>query len=108
MENNKFKSVLQEKVNKDRENAKKDEELRKEFGIEAGRTVGIKVHKDNILVSLWNISLDIIRFIMKVVIFGLAAVGAYAIINPSSREVLLIILRESIEQIRVFAPFLPI
>ena len=44
MEDNKFKSVLQERVNKDKENAKKDAELRKQFGIEDGRTVGIKVH----------------------------------------------------------------
>ena len=45
MEDNKFKSVLQERVNKDKENAKKDAELRIKFGIDDCRTVVFKVHK---------------------------------------------------------------
>ena len=108
MEDNKFKSVLQERVNKDKENAKKDAELRKQFGIEAGRTVGIKVHKENIMGTIWRILSDIIQTILKIVLLCFAMIGVLSILHPDIREILLISLKDCMEQIKVFAPFLPI
>lgn len=108
MEDNKFKSVLQERVNKDKENAKKDAELRKQFGIEDGRTVGIKVHKENIMGTIWRILSDIIQTILKIVLLCFAMIGVLSILHPDIREILLISLKDCMEQIKVFAPFLPI
>lgn len=107
-QNKKFNSVLQDRVNKDKEIEQKNNELRKEFGIEEGRTVGIKVQKDNALIGIWKIIKDIIGSIASVAIIALAIVGAIALIHPSTRELLLIIWKDSLEQIKTFAPFLPI
>lgn len=108
MEDNKFKSVLQERVNKEKENIKKDAELRKQFGIEDGRTVGIKIHKENVMDTAWRILSDIIQTIFKIVLLGLAMIGVLSILHPDTREILMISLKDCIEQIKVFAPFLPI
>lgn len=107
-QNKKFNSVLQDRVNKDKEIEQKNNELRKEFGIEEGRTVGIKVQKDNALIGIWKIIKDIIGSIASVAIIALAIVGAIALIHPGTRELLLIIWKDSLEQIKTFAPFLPI
>ena len=70
MENNsKFKPVLQERVDRDKENAKKDAELRKEFGIKDGRTVGIKTYKESAITSIWKILCKIVTFIATVILF---------------------------------------
>jgi hypothetical protein len=82
--------------------------LREEYGIEDGRTVGIKIHKESVFVGIWKVLSEIIQFLLKILLYGLAVVGALAIIHPNSREILIIILKESLEQIKVFAPFLPI
>lgn len=108
MEDNKFKSVLQKRVNQDKENAKKDAELRKQYGIEDGRTVGINIHKENFIATLWRILSEIIRTLIRICIFGLALVGVLSLLHPDLREILLIVLKDSLEQIKVFAPFLPI
>jgi len=107
-QNKKFNSVLQERVNKDKEIEQKNDELRKEYGIEEGRTVGIKVQKDNAIIGIWKVMKDIIRSISSVIIIALAIVGAISLIHPGTRELLLIIWKDSLEQIKTFAPFLPI
>ncbi|WP_097005325.1 hypothetical protein [Lacrimispora amygdalina] len=108
MENNKFKSVLQERVNKDKEDAKKDAELRKQYGIENGRTVGIKIQKQSIVMAIWKILCDIFRLVLKFLLIGLVLIGFMSVVHPDLREILVIILKNSLEQIKAFAPFLPI
>ena len=85
MENNmKFKPVLQERVDKDKENAKKDAELRKEFGIVC----------------------RIVTFIATVVIFVLAFIGVAALVHPDSRKIMFDIWVETMSQLEAFLPFL--
>ena len=106
MENSKFKPVLQIKVDKNKENAEKDEALRKEFGIEEGRNVGIKTYKDSTIVGIWKILEDIIRFLATAVILVLAAIGIIALLHPEARAVMLTIEKETVEQLQTFLPFL--
>lgn len=106
MAESKFKSVLQDRVNKDKENAAKDAALRKEYGIEDGRTVGIKTHKDSIVVGIWKVLLDIIRLIATILILILASIGVIALMHPDSRAVLLSIKSETFKQLGQFIPFL--
>lgn len=107
MENNmKFKPVLQERVDKDKENAKKDAELRKEFGIEDGRMVGIKAYKENAITSIWKIVCRIVTFIATVVIFVLAFIGVAALVHPDSRKIMFDIWVETMSQLEAFLPFL--
>ena len=106
MADSKFNSVLQQKVDKKKENAAKDAALRKEYGIEEGRTVGIKVKKDGVIVSLWKILLDIVRIIATIAILILATIGIIAILHPDSRAVLLTIKSETFKQLGQFLPFL--
>lgn len=110
MENkeNKFNSVLQERVDQDKKIAREEAELRRKYGIEDGRTVGIKVHKDSAVTIFWEIISSIIQNVFNIVLIGLALVGATALIHPDAREVMLIIWKNSLEQIKTFAPFLPI
>lgn len=107
MENNsKFKSVLQDRVDKNKENAKKDAELRKEFGIEDGRTVGIKTYRESVITSIWKILCKVVAFITTVVIFILAFIGIAALVHPSARVVMLEIWVETMSQLETFLPFL--
>lgn len=106
MENSKFRPALQVKVDKDKENAEKDDALRKEFGIEDGRSVGIKTYKDSTIVGIWKILEDIIRFLATIVILALAAVGIIALLHPDARAVMITIEKETIEQLQAFLPFL--
>lgn len=100
--NSKFKPVLQEKVDKDIEIAKKDAALRKEYGIEEGRTIGIKTYKDSTIVGIWKILEEIIRFIVTIVILLLAAIGIVSLLHPEARQVMLAIWMETMEQLKSF------
>jgi len=106
MADSKFKPVLQEKVVKEKEKAEKDAALRKEYGIEEGRTVGIKTYKDSTVVGVWKILREIIRFVTTVIILLLAAVGIISLLHPSARIVMQEIWVETFEQLKVFLPFL--
>ena len=107
MENHsKFKPVLQERVDRDKENAKKDAELRKEFGIKDGRTVGIKTYKESAITSIWKILCKIVTFIATIILFVLAFIGVAALIHPDARTVMLDIWVETISQLEAFLPFL--
>jgi len=102
MDNLKFKPVLQEKVNKDKENAAKDAALRKEFGISEGRTVGIKTHKDSTIVGFWKILKDIVRFFATIIILLLASIGIISLLHPDSRVVMIEIFNATILQLKTF------
>lgn len=107
MENNsKFKPVLQERVDRDKENARKDAELRKEFGIKDGRTVGIKTYKESVITSIWKILCKIVTFIATIILFILAFIGIAALIHPDARAVMLDIWVETMSQLEAFLPFL--
>lgn len=108
MEENKFKVVLQNRVNEDKANAKKEQELREKYGIKEGRTVGVVEHKDGVIVEIWKVGSEIVKSLMQILIYILAAIGILSILHPNSREILQIIFNDTLEQIRVFAPFLPI
>lgn len=106
MADSKFNAVLQQKVDKEKENARKDAALRKEYGIEDGRSVGVKVVKDSLFVSLWKILSDIIRVIATIIILVFAAIGIIAVLHPDSRAVLLEIEEATVKQLSQFLPFL--
>lgn len=103
----KFKPVLQEKVEKKKELRKKEAELRKEFGIDGDKTVGIRTYKESNVIGLWKILTKIIAFIATVIILILASIGLVAILHPSSRDVMLSIWNETYTQFQTFLPFLP-
>lgn len=101
-QDNKFYSVLQEKVDKIKEQEKEDTELRKKYGIADGKTVGIHIQKDSIPISIFKILVEIVRFIASFFILILATIGLISIIHPSSREILLQIYRETMNQLMTF------
>lgn len=105
---NKFNPVLQERIDQDKKISREEAELRKKYGIEDGRTVGIKINKESFITVFWKIISSIIRNIFNILLIGLALLGATALIHPDAREVMLIIWKNSLEQIKTFAPFLPI
>lgn len=107
MAENKFKPVLQEKVNERKELRKKEAELRKEFGIEGDKTVGIRTYKESNVIGIWKILTTIIRFIAIIIILILASIGLVAIIHPSSRDIMMTIWNETYTQLETFIPFLP-
>lgn len=99
---NKFNSVLQLKVDELEEQKKEDNELRKKYGITDGKTVGVNIHKDSILISIFKIFVEIIRFIASLFILILASIGLIALIHPNSRDILFQIYQETINQLITF------
>lgn len=102
MDDNLFNPILEDKVEIDKENKKKDDELRKEFGIGDGRSVGIRTYKESTVFSLWKILMDIIRIIATVIILILAAIGIISLLHPDARVIMLQIFHETINQITSF------
>lgn len=100
----KFKSVLQERIDRDYDRETKEAELRKEYGIEEGRSVGIKLHKDSFVVGMWSILKDVIRSIAAIIFLLLAAVGFISLMLPETRELIIQVGLETIVQIKTFLP----
>ena len=57
---NMFNDILQTKVDKDKENLEAEKALKKKFGIDENKTVGIKIEKENVLSAIFKIISKII------------------------------------------------
>jgi|GEM_PF-4538455 hypothetical protein len=86
---NMFNDILQTKVDKDKENLEAEKALKKKFGIDENKTVGIKIEKENILSAFFKIISKIISKLAFLIILTLAFIGLVSILHPDARQVMI-------------------
>lgn len=95
---NMFNDILQTKVDKDKENLEAEKALKKKFGIDENKTVGIKIEKENILSAIFKIISKIISKLAFLIILTLAFIGLVSILHPDARKIMVEILKTTLTE----------
>ena len=99
---NMFNDILQTKVDKDKENLEAEKALKKKFGIDENKTVGIKIEKENILSAIFKIISKIISKLAFLIILTLAFIGLVSILHPDARKIMIEILKTTLTEFGLF------
>lgn len=95
---NMFNDILQTKVDKDKENLEAEKALKKKFGIDENKTVGIKIEKENILSAIFKIISKIISKLAFLIILTLAFIGLVSILHPDARKIMVEIFKTTLTE----------
>lgn len=95
---NMFNDILQTKVDKDKENLEAEKALKKKFGIDENKTVGIKIEKENILSTIFKIISTIVSKLAFLIILTLAFIGLVSILHPDARKIMVEILKTTLTE----------
>jgi len=99
---NMFNDILQTKVDKDKENLEAEKALKKKFGIDENKTVGIKIEKENILSAIFKIISKIISKLAFLIILTLAFIGLVSILHPDARKIMVEIFKTTLTEFGFF------
>lgn len=99
---NMFNDILQTKVDKDKENLEAEKALKKKFGIDENKTVGIKIEKENILSAIFKIISTIVSKLAFLIILTLAFIGLVSILHPDARKIMIEILKTTLTEFGLF------
>ena len=99
---NMFNDILQTKVDKDKENLEAEKALKKKFGIDENKTVGIKIEKENILSAIFKIISKSISKLAFLIILTLAFIGLVSILHPDARKIMIEILKTTLTEFGLF------
>lgn len=95
---NMFNDILQTKVDKDKENLEAEKALKKKFGIDENKTVGIKIEKENILSAIFKIISTIVSKLAFLIILTLTFIGLVSILHPDARKIMVEILKTTLTE----------
>ena len=95
---NMFNDILQTKVDKDKENLEAEKALKKKFGIDENKTVGIKIEKENVLSAISKIVGKIISKLAFLIILTLAFIGLVSILHPDARKIMVEIFKTTLTE----------
>ena len=95
---NMFNDILQTKVDKDKENLEAEKALKKKFGIDENKTVGIKIEKENVLSAIFKIISKIISKLAFLIILTLAFIGLVSILHPDARKIMVEIFKTTLTE----------
>lgn len=95
---NMFNDILQTKVDKDKENLEAEKALKKKFGIDENKTVGIKIEKENILSAIFKIISTIVSKLAFLIILTLAFIGLVSILHPDARKIMVEIFKTTLTE----------
>lgn len=99
---NMFNDILQTKVDKDKENLEAEKALKKKFGIDENKTVGIKIEKENILSAIFKIISKIVSKLAFLIILTLAFIGLVSILHPDARKIMVEIFKTTLTEFGFF------
>lgn len=99
---NMFNDILQTKVDKDKENLEAEKALKKKFGIDENKTVGIKIEKENVLSAIFKIISKIISKLAFLIILTLAFIGLVSILHPDARKIMIEIFKTTLTEFGLF------
>lgn len=99
---NMFNDILQTKIDKDKENLEAEKALKKKFGIDENKTVGIKIEKENILSAIFKIISKIISKLAFLIILTLAFIGLVSILHPDARKIMVEIFKTTLTEFGLF------
>jgi hypothetical protein len=99
---NMFNDILQTKVDKDKENLEAEKALKKKFGIDENKTVGIKIEKENILSAIFKIISTIVSKLAFLIILTLAFIGLVSILHPDARKIMVEIFKTTLTEFGFF------
>lgn len=99
---NMFNDILQTKVDKDKENLEAEKALKKKFGIDENKTVGIKIEKENVLSAIFKIISKIISKLAFLIILTLAFIGLVSILHPDARKIMVEIFKTTLAEFGLF------
>ena len=99
---NMFNDILQTKIDKDKENLEAEKALKKKFGIDENKTVGIKIEKENILSAIFKIISKIISKLAFLIILTLAFIGLVSILHPDARKIMIEIFKTTLTEFGLF------
>lgn len=99
---NMFNDILQTKVDKDKENLEAEKALKKKFGIDENKTVGIKIEKENVLSAIFKIISKIISKLAFLIILTLAFIGLVSILHPDARKIMVEIFKTTLTDFGFF------
>lgn len=99
---NMFNDILQTKVDKDKENLEAEKALKKKFGIDENKTVGIKIEKENILSAIFKIISKIVSKLAFLIILTLAFIGLVSILHPDARKIMVEIFKTTLIEFGFF------
>lgn len=104
MENNEnmFNTILQTKVDEDKKQLEKERLLKKEFGIDENKTVGIKIEKENIISTIFKIINKLISKLAFIIIIIFAFIGLVSVLHPDSKEIMFKILTNTLHELNLF------
>lgn len=99
-----FQTILEEKIQEEKEANVRQEKLKKKFGI-SGKKV-VVVEKDNTFKFTIKIFASVVRLAASIIILGLAFIGIIAIFYAEPRRELWLILERTITEINQMIPIL--
>ena len=97
MENNEnmFNTILQTKVDEDKKQLEKEKLLKKEFGIDENKTVGI-------ISTIFKIINKLISKLAFIIIIIFAFIGLVSVLHPDSKEIMFKILTNTLHELNLF------